>query len=178
MLRIFHPSDFTPGSELAFAHALKLALQAKADLEIMHVARHVGGHFGGVYWSEFPAVRATLARWGVLRENASRQEVLKSGMDVKKIVLSGADPVESILEYCRHHRPDLLVLARHQRDGLARWLHREVAGPRARNSRAMTLFLPHEGRGFVSPETGEVTLKRILLPVASEPNAQKAVEEV
>ena len=99
-------------------------------------------------------------------------------MDVKKIVLSGADPVESILEYCRHHRPDLLVLATHQRDGLARWLHREVAEPLARKSRAMTLFLPHEGRGFVSPETGEVTLKRILLPVTTEPSAQKAVEEV
>ena len=43
LLRIFHPSDFSPASELAFAHALKLALEAKADLEIMHVARHVVG---------------------------------------------------------------------------------------------------------------------------------------
>jgi nucleotide-binding universal stress UspA family protein len=99
-------------------------------------------------------------------------------MDVKKIVLSGADPVESILEYCGHHRPDLLVLATHQRDGLARWLHREVAEPLARKSRAMTLFLPYEGRGFVAPETGEVILRRILLPVAAEPSAQKAIEEV
>jgi nucleotide-binding universal stress UspA family protein len=178
MLRIFHPSDFTPASELAFAHALKLALEAKADLEIMHVARHLGGPSSEVYWSEFPAVRATLARWGVLPENATRQQLLKFGMDVKKIVLSGADPVASILEYCRDHRPDLLVLATHQRDGLTRWLRREVAEPLARRSRAMTLFLPYEGRGFVSPETGDVTLRRILVPVAAEPSAQKAVREV
>jgi nucleotide-binding universal stress UspA family protein len=177
MLRIFHPSDFAPGTELAFAHALKLALEAKADLEIMHVARHLAGPSSEVYWSDFPAVRATLARWGILPDHASRQELLKYGMDVKKIVLSGSDPVESILEYCRHHRPDLLVLATHQRDGLARWLHREVAEPLARKSRAMTLFLPYEGRGFVSPETGEVTLRRILVPVATEPRAQKAVDE-
>jgi len=70
------------------------------------------------------------------------------------------------------------VLATHQRDGLARWLHGEVAEPLARKSRAMTLFLPYEGRGFVSPETGEVTLRRILLPVAREPSAQQAVQEV
>ena len=41
LLRIFHPSDFTKSSEVAFAHALKLALESKAELEIMHVARHL-----------------------------------------------------------------------------------------------------------------------------------------
>ena len=27
---IFHPSDFSPASEVAFVHALKIALQSKA----------------------------------------------------------------------------------------------------------------------------------------------------
>ena len=34
---VFHPSDFSPASEVAFAHALKIALQAKAKLDLMHV---------------------------------------------------------------------------------------------------------------------------------------------
>ena len=34
---IFHPSDFSPASEVAFAHALKIALQSKAKLDLMHV---------------------------------------------------------------------------------------------------------------------------------------------
>ncbi len=36
---VFHPSDFSPASEVAFAHALKAALIAKADLTILHVSR-------------------------------------------------------------------------------------------------------------------------------------------
>jgi len=98
-------------------------------------------------------------------------------MDVKKVVLEGSDPVESMVQYCRDHPPDLLVLATHQRDGLGRWLHKEVAEPLARRSHAMTLFVPHEGNGFISLEDGTVRLQRILIPVDHEPSAQPALEE-
>jgi nucleotide-binding universal stress UspA family protein len=177
LLRIFHPSDFTKASEVAFAHALKLALESKAELEIMHVARHLADSAGDVHWTDFPGVRATLARWGILPAEAAREEVAKTGMDVKKVVLEGSDPVESMAQYCLDHPPDLLVLATHQRDGLGRWLHKEVAEPLARRAHAMTLFVPHEGNGFVSLENGTVTLRRILIPVDHEPSAQPALEE-
>ena len=35
---IFHPSDFSEASEIAFAHALKIALVAGAKLTMFHVA--------------------------------------------------------------------------------------------------------------------------------------------
>jgi hypothetical protein len=34
---IFHPSDFSEASEVAFAHALKAALVTKATLSMLHV---------------------------------------------------------------------------------------------------------------------------------------------
>jgi hypothetical protein len=34
---IFHPSDFSLPSEVAFAHALTIALQSMAKLDLMHV---------------------------------------------------------------------------------------------------------------------------------------------
>lgn len=34
---IFHPTDFSPPSMAAFAHALKLTIGTRADLTIMHV---------------------------------------------------------------------------------------------------------------------------------------------
>ena len=34
---IFHPSDFSEASEVAFAHALKIALVAGAKLTMLHV---------------------------------------------------------------------------------------------------------------------------------------------
>jgi nucleotide-binding universal stress UspA family protein len=175
--RIFHPSDFTKASEVAFAHALKLALESKAALEIAHVSRHIAGNEADNHWTDFPGVRATLARWGVLPAGAAREEISKTGIDVKKIVLEGKDPVESMLFYCRRHPPDLLVLATHHREGLSRLLHHEVAEPLARRSRAMTLFVPQDGHGFISEENGAVTLRKILIPVDHMPNSQTALNE-
>ena len=64
---VFHPSDFSPAGEVAFAHALKAALIAKADPTILHVSRDQGAN-----WMDFPGVRTTLERWGLLPKNSLR----------------------------------------------------------------------------------------------------------
>lgn len=170
---IFHPSDFSPASEVAFAHALKIALQAKAKLDLMHVEPTLSAE--KPYWLDFPGVRATLARWGVLPEGIQRQDVAKTGLRVRKILKASADPVETMLRHFKKYPPDLIVLATHQRDGLARWLSKAVAEPLARRSDAMTLFVPHTGRGFVSLENGAATLKRILIPIDHVPHPRTAL---
>jgi nucleotide-binding universal stress UspA family protein len=80
-----------------------------------------------------------------------------------------------MLRHFQKYPPDLIVLATHQRDGLARWLSKAVAEPLARRSGAMTLFVPHTGRGFVSLENGAVTLKRILIPIDHVPHPRTAL---
>ena len=170
---IFHPSDFSPASEIAFAHALKIALQSKAKLDLMHVEPSLSPE--KPYWLDFPAVRTTLARWGVLPEGIRRQDVAKTGLRVRKILKASADPVETMLRHFQKYPPDLIVLATHQRDGLARWLSKAVAEPLARRSGAMTLFVPHTGPGFVSLENGAVKLKRILIPIDHAPHPRTAL---
>jgi nucleotide-binding universal stress UspA family protein len=170
---IFHPSDFSPASEVAFAHALKIALQSKAKLDLMHVEPNLSAE--KPYWLDFPAVRATLARWGVLPEGVGRQEVAKVGLRVRKILKSSTDPVETMLGHFRRFPPDLIVLATNQRQGLDRWLHKTVAEPLARRSGAMTLLVPRAGRGFVSLDDGTVSLKRILIPIDHTPRPQTAL---
>ena len=172
---IFHPSDFSKASELAFGHALKVALQSKGKLDIMHVEAHLKPD--KVYWLDFPAVRATLARWGILPKDVRREEVVKAGLRIRKILKSGADPVESMLRHLHKFPADLIVLATHQREGLDRWLHKAVAEPLARRSGAMTLFIPHKGTGFVSPNDGSVSLNRILVPIDHDPDPQTALEK-
>ena len=172
---IFHPSDFSAASEVAFGHALKIALQAKGKLDIMHVEAHLRPE--KVYWLDFPAVRATLARWNILPSGVRQEEVVKAGLRIRKILTSSADPVESMLRHFHKFPPDLIVLATHQREGLDRWLHKAVAEPLARRSGAMTLFIPHEGRGFVSPNDGSVVLKKILVPVDHDPDPQTALDK-
>lgn len=173
LIRIVHPSDFSQASETAFAHALKIALHSRAELELVHVEPHRIGSDRDVHWADFPAVRATLSRWKLL----SAEDIAATGVRVKKVLNSESDPLEAMLDYCRNHPPDLLVLATHQREGLSRWLHKAVAEPLARRSRAMTLFVPQRGRGFVSPVDGAVTLRRILVPVDHAPSGQAALEE-
>jgi nucleotide-binding universal stress UspA family protein len=177
LIRIVHPSDFSPASRVAFAHALKIALQSRAELEIVHVERHKIGSETDVHWTDFPGVRATLARWDILPAGAKAEEVAKTGLRVKKILQAESDPLESLVRYCEKHPPDLLVLATRQRDGLTRWLHRPIAEPLARRSRAMTLFVPQSASGFISLANGAVKLRRILIPVDHQPSAQAALEE-
>src|SRR5574341_1677009 len=100
LIRILHPSDFSRASLVAFAHALKLALCSHAELEIVHVQRHKLGSDKDVHWSDFPGVRATLARWNIMPADAPAGEVTELGLRVKKVLDSEDDPLEAMVRYC------------------------------------------------------------------------------
>jgi nucleotide-binding universal stress UspA family protein len=169
---IFHPSDFSPGDEGAFLHAVKLALGAKAELDILHAnpdAKEID-------WDDFPSVRDALERWGLISQGSSKDEVRRLGIEVHKVKRSSDDPVRTILNYLAQHEPDLIVLATHQRCGLSRWINRSIAEPIARHSRLMTLFVPRRVVGFVSTENGSVRLQHVLVPVDHSPEPQHALD--
>jgi nucleotide-binding universal stress UspA family protein len=172
---IFHPSDFSSASEVAFGHALKIAMQSKAKLDIMHAEPAVGAEKRDGL--DFPAVRATLTRWGILPEGVRPSEVAKAGVRIRKILAASADPVETMLRHFDKFPPDLIVLATRQRAGIERWLHKAVAEPLARRSGAMTLFIPRKGRGFVSLKNGSLALKKILIPMDHDPDPQAALDK-
>ena len=100
---VFHPSDFSPASEIAFAHALKAALIAKATLTVLHVSP--GGEQN---WTEFPGVRQTLERWGMLPKNSPKSAVPELGIQVRKIITKDKDPVKAVLGFLEQpsQRPD------------------------------------------------------------------------
>ncbi len=169
--RIFHPTDFSGGAESAFIHALKLAVNSNALLEILHVDRHPES----VDWEDFPQVRQTLAQWGLLPDWALPEDVGRLGIGVHKHLVGGNAPVDAILDHMDRHEPDLVVLATHHRDGLDRWLHQDIAKRVARISHRACLFVPHEIPGFVRRQDGEVALKKVLIPVAKQPDAQSTI---
>lgn len=168
---IFHPSDFTEASEGAFAHALKTALMARANLTILHVSSD-----RYTEWMEFPGVRAALERWGLLPMNSRRSDVAKLGIHVKKVQAIHQDPIESVTSYLAEHATDLIVLATDQSKGCLPWLSKSVAVPVAIESRQMTLFIPKGVAGFVSSHDGSVSLTNILIPVGPTPPAQAALQ--
>ena len=169
---IFHPSDFSEASTVAFRHALKMALVTRAGLSILHVSEGAAAE-----WQDFPRVRDTLEDWGLIPRNSPRRAVAELGLDVRKVEAQAKDPVRACLGFLEKHPAGLIVLAVHQRDGRTRWLDKAVVEPIARCSGQMTLFIPHGVNGFVSPE-GVVSLRRIVIPIAAKPRPQPAVEAV
>ena len=131
------------------------ALIARAALRMMHVAADAED----MHWSDFPGVRATLARWGLLPGQSARGGGAARSRHWKSPVAQGG-PVGVLLHYLDAHPAELVVLATHQRAGMARWLHRAVAEPVARYAGAMTLFLPQDVAGFIALDNGTVTLQR------------------
>jgi nucleotide-binding universal stress UspA family protein len=167
---VVHPTDFSPASEAAFAHALAIALVRGTTLHILHV-----GPAARETWSRFPAVRKTLERWGLLEEGSERSAVFDElDLRVKKVQLQG-DPIGQIHEYVRRHRPDLLVVGTEARQGLARWIEPSVAQSIARRTRTMTLFVGRSGRVFVSSRDGRLSVRRILVPIDRSPDPTEAI---
>jgi nucleotide-binding universal stress UspA family protein len=173
---IVHPTDFSVGSELAFDHALRIALSSKGHLHLLHV-----GHdeLEPTDWLSFPGVRRTLSNWGLLPEGSPRDAVAaKLGVYVSKIAIIDRGATRGILRYLGDHPSDLIVLATHGRQGLPRWLQGSVAEPVARQTTAWTLCIRHGARGFVLPDTGEVQLRHVLVPVDHEPSPGLALDAV
>jgi nucleotide-binding universal stress UspA family protein len=171
MQDIFHPSDFTEASGVAFAHALKFALVGRAKLTVYHVSGD-----SHVDWEDFPGVRETLERWNILPPNSPKSAVIELGLQVRKYVSRHKDPVRAALAYLGKHPTDLIVLATSQHEGRMRWLQTSVAEPIARESRQMTLFIPHGVNGFVSNRDGSLSLRSILIPIDTDPSPQIAIE--
>lgn len=166
---IFHPSDFSKASELAFAHALAIALIRKTELVIMHAGRGLLDD-----WAQFPPVRKTLERWQVLTPGSPRSAVFeKLAIRVTKVSSRG-NPVQVSIEHIEKQQPDLVVLATRGQHGLPLWLKPSVAQAIAGRTSAMTLFVPRGCRGVVSLD-GVIRLRRILLPIDHQPDAQEAV---
>jgi nucleotide-binding universal stress UspA family protein len=169
---VLHPTDFSKASERAFAHALALALIGQTRLTLLHVAAGSTEH----PWTDFPPVRSTLERWGLLEIGSPRSAVFKQlGLRVEKVASRGRNPVEAIVEQLETDPMELVVFATEGREGLPRWLKRSVAEAVARQSGTMTLFVPRDARGFVSLEDGRLRLRRILVPVDEHPPADAAI---
>lgn len=168
---VFHPSDFSEASAVAFIHALKAALATRSQLNIMHVAGDQETE-----WTDFPGVRRTLERWGLIPAGSGKEAVAQVGLEVAKVIGSGRNPVKSCLSFLDKHPCGLIVLAVRQLEGRMRWFGKSIGTPLALKAGQMTLFIPHGVPGFVSPKDGSVSLRTILIPVARDPRAQPALE--
>ncbi|HEY7662127.1 MAG TPA: universal stress protein [Xanthobacteraceae bacterium] len=171
---IVHPTDFSDLSATAFAHALRIALAARSRLRLLHVSQYDAAEA-----LAFPHARRLLAQWGFTESNDPPWAVAaKLGIEVDNIRVALQEPATAIVDFLRQHASDLVVLATHGRGGLEHWLKGSVAEAVFRRSAVPTLFIPPGARGFIDPVSGDVQLRRALVPVDFAPPAAGALETV
>jgi nucleotide-binding universal stress UspA family protein len=127
-------------------------------------------------WQDFPRVRETLERWGLLPAESPKSAVGQLGIQVEKIIRLYKNPVRACLRFLEENPPDLIVLAVRRHKGRMRWLERSVGEPIARGAGQMTLFIPHGVDGFISRQDGSISLRNILIPITNKPRPQPSVE--
>jgi nucleotide-binding universal stress UspA family protein len=122
-------------------------------------------------------VREVLVRWGLLDAQATPADIeAKLGVRVSKIEIDHRDALSGISEFFLTHRPDLVVIATHGREGVNRWLHGSVSEEVPRRAHVPTLLIGPDSRGFVEAQTGQMRLRRILLPVAPSPSPARTLD--
>lgn len=165
------PTDFTDTASVAFAYALKAAMVAKAQLDIIHASSKKGT----TDWHQYPSVMSLLEKWNVLEAGSPRSDVSeKLGITVRKVSADTDQHVKFTLAYIEDHPTDLIVVPHHSYSKEGSFFRRKSAEPIVRKSGEMALFIPDNCEGFISPETGDVSLTNILVPVDFDPDPQLA----
>lgn len=163
---IAHPTDFSPQGQLAFAHALRLAMLHRCPLDLLHVRDPDGGSNLG----KFPKVRELLRRWGAVPQLATPADVLPlTGVSVRKVDIRDDNAVDGLAEYLWEHEVDVVVMATHGRSGIGRWMSGSISDEVMREAQIPALLLGPQARGFVDLARGELNLRHALLPVADQP---------
>src|SRR6516162_8009222 len=152
---IVHPTDFSDLSAAAFAHALRIALAARSKLHLLHVSQYDANEA-----LAFPHAQRLLAQWGLSHEDDPPWTIAsKLGIEVDNIRIKLQEPTQAIVDF----------LSEHGSDRVAHWLQGSVAEGVFRRSAIPTLFIAPGARGFVDQVSGDVQLKRVLVPVDFSP---------
>jgi nucleotide-binding universal stress UspA family protein len=169
---ILHPTDFSDRSGVAFAHALRIALAARSKLHLLHISPHdTGGALA------FPHVRHLLSQWDLVDEHEAPWVIAdKLGIEVHNSHIKWQEPIKGIVGFLQEHPCDLIVLATQGGDGFEHWLRGSVSESVSRRAALPTLFIAPGARGFVDQVTGDLKLRRALVPIDFSPSPTKALK--
>ena len=169
---IVHPTDFSDLSAAAFAHALRIALAGRSKLHLLHVSQYDAAEA-----LAFPHAVSLLSQWGLSDEDDPPWVVAdKLGIEVDNIRFKLQEPTRAIVNFLSEDESELVVIATHGRDGVSHWLQGSMAEAVFRRSAIPTLFIAPGARGFVDQVSGDVKLRRALVPVDFSPPADRTVD--
>lgn len=144
---ILVPLDGTPGAELALPLAARIARGLGATLTLVHIQPPLPE---STYLLDAAILVAKIKE--TEREEAEAKQYLAhiittdclDGIGVRAKLLAGP-PVETLLQFAREQHVDLIVMCRHEHQGLRRWLSSHTARHLARQSAIPILALHENG---------------------------------
>lgn len=174
---IVHPTDFSPGGALAFAHALAMSLASKSQLCLLQVRENEEAFFSPT--QGLRQVRDLLVRWGKLRKDAPYDH-WQSELDLKvsNMSIAARNARAGILEFLDDRPCELVVLATYDQKTHARWGEVSVPQSVLRHARMMSLFVRAGGRSFVDLGAGALRLRTILMPIDGALNCLDAIRRL
>jgi nucleotide-binding universal stress UspA family protein len=155
---------------MPFIHALRLALTAKGELEVVDVRPPSER-------TEGAGIREYLEKWGVLGIDSKRSDVASIGLRVKKVVKEG-NRRRVLVNRLKRHPHDLLVVGTRSDSNHGGIVSHSLAAYLADHFRHTTLFVPSGARPFVDEATGSLSLGRIVMPVENEYFFKPAVAQL
>lgn len=160
---VIHPIHGKDNLQTPFLHALSLVYALKGELEIIDV-RGKGNRKTDL------SIRNVFERWGKLPVNSERGDVEKAlDIRIKKIIKDGG-PKKEIAKRLKRHEHDILVVGLHEHKGLGRLFGQDLVEYLIQYFRQTTLYLPVGTKPFVNRDSGEIVLKKIIIPIADEPS--------
>jgi len=123
-----------------------------------------------------PNVGRLLVQWGLpVEDNSESMIATKLGLEVANVRFKGDDPARDVVVFLNQHGSDLVVIATEGRDGIDRWPKASISEDIFRRAPTPTLFITHGTRDFVSPITGDLRLRRVLVPIDFAPQPSPAI---
>lgn len=157
---IAHLTDLHPDGGVAFSHSVALARDAGAQL----VSLNAGD---GVNTRPMPNTAALLKSWGNATDSVTHTALTHTCCD---------DPVNTLIDGLRPMEPELIVVGTHQWKGFSRAVRGSTSEAVAIQGLAPTLVLPIGEPGFIDEQTGEITLRKVLIPVGDDEESTAAIK--
>ena len=163
-LNIIHPIHEQSELLLPFIHALSLVYASKGELEVIDVRKKSQKH-------ENVSIRKALEQWGALPCGSKREDVGKLGIKIKKIIKEGGSKKE-IGKRLRRHFHDICVIGLKRQKSIGGLFGQDLAEYLVQYFRQTTLYIPSGVKPFVNENTGSISLKNVIMPVAEDPSPE------
>jgi nucleotide-binding universal stress UspA family protein len=126
--RILYASDFSSASRPAFAKAVDLAKDNRAELTIAHVLTPALPVIADGYMSAqaYRDMELAARRWGQKQLDALVAKAKRAGVRARALLLEGV-AADRIVRAARSRHADMIVIGTHGRTGFARLMVGSVA---------------------------------------------------